>query len=77
MPLRLDRGGACREVIHRPLRGRAAVDSCADKLRRLENPVLEDPQEIDALRHRHRWNLERQHPQLEAADWLRRYQGLP
>lgn len=77
MPLEADPRGACREVIHPPLRGRAAVDGCAYELCRLANPPLADPRQLAALRRRHRRRLERQHPQPEAADWLRRHQDLP
>ncbi len=76
MPLSAHRRGACREVIHPPLRGRAAADGCAYPLCRLAGTPVE-PDEIAALRQRHRHNLARQHPQPEAAAWLRRHRDLP
>lgn len=70
MPLRGDRRQACREVVHPPLRGTAAVDACEAAFLRIERPVV-GYDEISELRRRHRQRLEEEH--LEAAGWLSRH----
>lgn len=71
MPL-AGRRGACKEVIHSPLRGTAAATACTGLLLQLPRAVV-GYDEIPELRNRHRRRLKRVYPQPETAGWLDRH----
>lgn len=65
---------ACREVLHRPLRGRAAVGFCTGELFSLEGfPVLRDNAALSDLRTQHRARLEREFPSAGLKGWVQRH----
>lgn len=72
MPLDPDQP-TCREVLHRPLRGRAAEEGCTGKLLLLENyPEVEDTW-LEALRRHHRERLRSEFGTAALAAWLDRH----
>lgn len=65
---------ACREVIHRPLRGPAAAERCTGRLLLLERtPVIGDNGGLAALRASHRERLKREFGFIENRTWLDRH----
>src|SRR5262249_45380590 len=65
---------ACREVLHRPLRGTAAVESCTGWLLRLESfAALGDRRRLGSLRSRHRERLRREFPAEGLERWVERH----
>lgn len=70
MSLAEGRRGACREVIHAPLKGQAAVDACSGVLYRIARSPIVGYDQISDLRERHRDRLQRAHPEPETAGWL-------
>lgn len=65
--------GACREVIHPPLKGEAATEACTGTLLQLATPPLSGYDQLESLRDRHRNHLERVHPEPETIHWLERH----
>jgi hypothetical protein len=72
MPLNTT-GAACREVIHRPLRGASAERWCTGKLFQLENFTPLDDNQLAALRSRHRQRLRLALPEDGVGAWLDRH----
>jgi hypothetical protein len=77
MPLRLDERGACREVIHPPLRGEVAAEACSCLLCQIASPPLRAYNEIDILRRTHCRRLAQEYPQVETHAWLARHGNWP
>ncbi len=77
MDLGSPRPGACREVIHPPLRGRLAADACVAELCRVASAPLVDHNQLSDLRTEHRRCLERDHPRPEDTGWIERHRSLP
>jgi hypothetical protein len=73
MPLELGTEKYCREVIHAPLKGQLAASACALPLVRLANWVMADYDRLPALRAQQRLRLEREWPDLQTQEWLRRH----
>lgn len=68
---------ACREVIHRPLRGTAAADRCTGEILYLERfPVLRDNAILVALRAGHRERLRDEFSTDGLGTWLDRHPEL-
>jgi hypothetical protein len=65
---------ACREVLHRPLRGRAAVEFCTGELFFLERlPVLRDNEVLVKLRTQHRARIQRELSLTGLNAWMLRH----
>jgi len=65
---------ACREVLHRPLRGVAAVQGCTGELVRLENFAARgDRRRLALLRLGHRERLRREFPTSGLNPWMERH----
>lgn len=68
---------ACREVLHRPLRGPAAVERCTGRLLLLErNPAMGDNGSLSALRASHRERLRRELFVEVQSAWMDRHPEL-
>ena len=66
--------GACREVVHRPLKGDAAVRGCTGRLLDLADfHPARTTDEIASLRQTHQSRLRKEFPSLESSAWLDRY----
>jgi hypothetical protein len=65
---------ACREVLHRPLRGTAAIEFCTGELLLLESlPFIGDNRVLADLRARHRARLQREFPSTDLNAWVDRH----
>lgn len=65
---------ACREVLHRPLRGEAAERWCTGEVLQLESfPGVEDNEALRAVRGRHRERLRHEFPEDGCLAWLKRH----
>lgn len=72
MPLGAPKSRACREVLHAPLRGADARETCLGTLWRVEEaPVGYD--QVSELRRRHRSRLEKDQPSPDTSAWLARH----
>lgn len=65
--------GACREVIHPPLKGQTAGEACTGTLLQLAAPPLSGYDRLEPLRVRHRKHLKSVYPKPETTDWLERH----
>ncbi len=77
MPLTAAGRGALREVIHPPLTGGPAADSCTGSLLRVATPPLSDHNELPSLRAAHRRRLGMDFGGSETRGWLDRHSHLP
>jgi hypothetical protein len=64
---------ACREVIHRPLKGIAAVERCTGKLLKVADFVYGDVTRIPGLRDAHRQRLDKEFATPALGAWLDRH----
>jgi hypothetical protein len=62
----------CREVLHPPLRGADAIDSCIGVLGRIDSPIA-DYGKINSLRYKHKQRLLREFATSNTRAWLRRH----
>lgn len=77
MPLRPG-ARACREVLHRPLRGDQAVDLCTGRLLQVEDFFSPyDSKALAALRSFHGRHLLRESPRGGSGSWFRRHELYP
>jgi hypothetical protein len=77
MPLGSGVCGALREVVHPPLFGPAAGDTCTGKLLQLATAPFIDHNELPNLRDVHRQRLLEEFGGPETRGWLNRHSHLP
>ena len=73
MPLEMKSPRYCRELVHTPLKGTFAAESCASLLVRLAAPVLPVYHELNQLRAKQRRRLLREIPGADLKAWLDRH----
>ena len=77
MPVSSANRGAFREVLHPPLFGSAAGDSCTGSLLQVATVPLADHNELPRLRAAHRKRLLTEYGGSETRGWLARHTHLP